>query len=220
MSPTPDTAPSQEEIAAFLMTMRARGIRDQRILKVLEQVPRRLFVDDDLQDLAYGDHALPIACGQTISQPYIVALMTDLLDLAPEHHVLEVGAGSGYQAAILSYLADRVVTIERYRTLADLARSRLEKLGRANVTVIHGDGMQGAPEHAPFDRIIVTAASNAVPDALLRQLKPGGVMVLPLGPPQDNQVLTRIVRTDDGVKSEDICGVRFVPLLEGAAKES
>lgn len=201
------------------MMMRSRGIRNQRVLKALEQVPRRLFVDDDLQDLAYGDHALPIACGQTISQPYIVALMTDLLDLRPEHRVLEVGAGSGYQAAVLSHLVDSVVTIERYRTLADLARTRLEKLGRANVTVIHGDGMQGARDHAPFDRIIVTAASESVPQALLAQLKPGGVMVLPLGRPQDTQVLKRITKTDDGIIGEDICGVRFVPLVEGVAKQ-
>lgn len=201
------------------MTMRARGIRDQRILKVLEQVPRRLFVDDDLQDLAYGDHALPIACGQTISQPYIVALMTDMLDVAPEHRVLEVGAGSGYQAAVLSYLVGSVVTIERYRTLADLARSRLEELGQKNVTVIHGDGMLGAKDHAPFDRIIVTAASESVPEALLAQLKPGGVMVLPIGLPQDAQVLKRITKSDDGIIGEDICGVRFVPLVEGIAKQ-
>jgi protein-L-isoaspartate(D-aspartate) O-methyltransferase len=162
---------------------------------------------------------MPIQCGQTISQPYVVAYMTEQLDISPQHHVLEVGTGSGYQAAILSRIAAKVTTIERYRTLADAARTRLKALYYDNIEVIVGDGMAGAPERAPFDRIIVTAAAETVPPALLDQLVVGGIMVLPLGPQHDHQSLVRLVRTEAGVTSTELIGVRFVPLLPGQARE-
>jgi protein-L-isoaspartate(D-aspartate) O-methyltransferase len=165
------------------------------------------------------DQALPIACGQTISQPYVVAYMTEQLSVQPRHRVLEVGTGSGYQTAVLSRLARDVVSVERYRTLADRARMRLETLGYRNVEVRAGDGLVGVAERAPFDRIIVTAAAETVPDALVEQLAEAGVMVLPLGPHAGTQRLVRLTKTDDGLKREDLIGVRFVPLLPGQALE-
>src|ERR1700747_1086992 len=166
----------------FQLTLRRRGISDQSVLRAMDEVPREHFVAAELAHSAYEDQALPIACGQTISQPYVVAYMTEQLDVEPQHHVLEIGTGSGYQAAVLSRLAREVVTIERYRTLADTARERLRALGYTNVTVRLGDGMAGAPDLAPFDRIMVTAAAEDVPDALVAQLTAGGKMVLPVGP--------------------------------------
>jgi protein-L-isoaspartate(D-aspartate) O-methyltransferase len=162
---------------------------------------------------------MPIPCGQTISQPYVVAYMTEQLEVQPQHHVLEVGTGSGYQAAILSRLAAKVTSIERYRTLADAARIRLKALRYDNVDVIVGDGMAGVPDRAPFDRIIVTAAAEAIPQALMDQLAVGGIMVLPLGPQDEHQTLVKIVRTEDGIARTELIGVRFVPLLPGQAQE-
>ena len=162
---------------------------------------------------------MPIACGQTISQPFVVAYMTEQLMVGPRHHVLEVGTGSGYQAAILSRLAAKVTTIERYRTLADTARIRLKALRYDNVEVIAGDGMAGVPDRAPFDRIIVTAATDTVPQALVDQLVVGGIMVLPLGPQDEHQTLVKLVRTEDGIERTNLIGVRFVPLLPGQARE-
>ena len=162
---------------------------------------------------------MPIACGQTISQPFVVAYMTETLAPAPEHHVLEVGTGSGYQSAVLSRLVARVTTIERYRTLADAARIRLKALGFDNIEVIHGDGMAGAPERAPFDRVIVTAAAENEPPALLEQLVPGGIMVLPIGAADGEQTLRRIVHGEGGDERTDLLAVRFVPLLPGEARE-
>src|SRR6202142_1915608 len=154
----------------FQLTLRRRGISDQAVLRAMDEVPRAQFVTPEFSGRAYSDQALPIDCGQTISQPYVVAYMTEQLALRAQHRVLEIGTGSGYQVAVLSRLAREVVSIERYRTLADAARSRLQALGYNNVTVIGGDGFAGAPDRAPFDRIIVTAAAEAVPAALFDQL--------------------------------------------------
>jgi protein-L-isoaspartate(D-aspartate) O-methyltransferase len=185
----------------------------------MDEVPREHFVTAELTDSAYADRALPIACGQTISQPYVVAYMTEQLDVEPQHCVLEVGTGSGYQAAILSRLVREVVSVERYRTLADTARERLKTLGYSNVTVIAGDGFAGAPERAPFDRIIVTAAAEEVPDALVAQLGEGGKMVLPLGPRNGTQHIVKLSKTAGGLTRQNLIAVRFVPLLHGQARE-
>jgi len=203
----------------FLLSLRRHGITDGAVLRAMDEVPREYFVPADHADAAYADQALPIACGQTISQPYVVAYMTEQLAVRPEHRVLEIGTGSGYQAAILSRLAREVVTIERYRTLADAARGRLETLGYGNVEVIAGDGLAGAPDKAPFDRILVTAAAEEVPQALVDQLADGGVMVLPLGPHHGAQVIVTITKTKQGLRRENLIGVRFVPLLPGKARE-
>jgi len=203
----------------FLLSLRRHGIMDAAVLRAMDEVPREHFVTAGHADIAYADQALPIACGQTISQPYVVAYMTEHLAVAPEHHVLEVGTGSGYQAAILSRLACEVVSIERYRTLAEAARIRLTTLGYTNVEVVVGDGLAGLPEKAPFDRIIVTAAAEEVPAALVDQLGEGGIMVLPLGPHDDVQVLVKLTKSERGLARENLIGVRFVPLLPGKARE-
>jgi protein-L-isoaspartate(D-aspartate) O-methyltransferase len=203
----------------FLLDLRRRGIMDASVLRAMEEVPRDKFVMLAQARCAYSDRAMPIPCGQTISQPYVVAYMTEQLEVQPQHHVLEVGTGSGYQAAILSRLAAKVTSIERYRTLADTARIRLRALHCDNVEVIVGDGIAGVPERAPFDRIIVTAASAAIPQALVDQLAVGGIMVLPLGPQDGHQTLVKLVRTEDGVERTELIGVRFVPLLPGEAIE-
>lgn len=203
----------------FQLGLRQRGISDQAVLRAMDEVPREHFVTAELTDSAYADRALPIACGQTISQPYVVAYMTEQLDVEPQHCVLEVGTGSGYQAAILSRLVREVVSVERYRTLADTARERLKTLGYSNVTVIAGDGFAGAPERAPFDRIIVTAAAEEVPDALVAQLGEGGKMVLPLGPRNGTQHIVKLSKTAGGLTRQNLIAVRFVPLLHGQARE-
>jgi protein-L-isoaspartate(D-aspartate) O-methyltransferase len=203
----------------FLLDMRQRGIMDAAVLRAMEEVPRDKFVMPAHARSAYSDRAMPIPCGQTISQPYVVAYMTEQLDVQPQHHVLEVGTGSGYQAAILSRLATKVTSIERYRTLADAARIRLKALRYDNVDVIVGDGTAGVPDRAPFDRIIVTAAAEAIPQALVDQLAVGGVMVLPLGPQDEHQMLVKLVRTEDAITRTELIGVRFVPLLPGQARE-
>jgi len=203
----------------FLLTLRRRGIADAAVLRALDEVPREAFVTSEHGDAAYADQALPIECGQTISQPYVVAYMTEQLEVKSEHHVLEVGAGSGYQAAVLSRLARDVVSVERYRTLADAARERLQKLGYRNVTVLLGDGLAGVPAYAPYDRIMVTAAAEGIPQPLIDELADGGIMLLPLGPHKDAQRLVKLTRTKDGVVREDLIWVRFVPLLPGRAHE-
>ena len=203
----------------FQLTLRRRGISDQAVLRAMDAVPREHFVTADFAASAYADQALPIACGQTISQPYVVAYMTEQLEVRPEHRVLEVGTGSGYQAAILSRLAQEVVSIERYRTLAEIARHRLKTLGYANVAVRAGDGLAGAPDEAPFDRIIITAAAEEIPEGLLDQLTDGGKMVLPLGPRGGAQYIVKLSKTADGVGRQDLIAVRFVPLLPGQARE-
>ncbi|MCC6890724.1 MAG: protein-L-isoaspartate(D-aspartate) O-methyltransferase [Hyphomicrobiales bacterium] len=203
----------------FLLAMRRRGIGDAAVLRALDEVPREHFVDQPYRDAAYADQALPIDCGQTISQPYVVAYMTEQLEVRPEHRVLEIGTGSGYQAAILSRLAKEVVSIERYRTLADTARERLTTLGYQNVEVRTGDGLAGAPDRAPFDRIMVTAATEAIPPALVEQLAEGGILVLPLGPRDGPQRIVKVSKSDGALRQEELIGVRFVPLLPGQARE-
>ena len=203
----------------FLLALRRRGIADQAVLRAMDEVPRGTFVEPGYAESAYADQALPIACGQTISQPYVVAYMTEQLALKPQHRVLEVGTGSGYQAAILSRLAREVVSIERYRTLADAARERLAALGYNNVEVVTGDGFAGVPARAPFDRIIVTAAAETIPQILLDQLAEGGVMVLPLGPRNGTQHIIKLTKTETEVRRDNLIAVRFVPLLAGQAKE-
>jgi protein-L-isoaspartate(D-aspartate) O-methyltransferase len=203
----------------FLLTLRRRGIADAAVLRAMDEVPRERFVAREMAGNAYADHALPIDCGQTISQPYVVAYMTEQLGVLPHHRVLEVGTGSGYQAAVLSRLAREVVSIERYRTLAEQARGRLHDLGYDNAEVIVGDGLAGVPERAPFDRILVTAAAADVPQALVEQLGEGGVMVLPLGPHVGPQYIVKLTRTPSELKRETLIGVRFVPLLPGQARE-
>ena len=216
------TSPPADDVERmeFQLALRRRGISDQAVLRAMEEVPRENFVAPGFTDSAYADQALPIDCGQTISQPFVVAYMTEQLEVAPQHRILEIGTGSGYQAAVLSRLAREVVTIERYRTLADTAHERLRMLGYTNVTVRLGDGMAGAPDLAPFDRIMVTAAAEDVPDALVAQLTAGGKMVLPVGPRHDAQYLVKLTKRADGeLTREDLIAVRFVPLLPGQARE-
>ena len=203
----------------FLLTLRRRGIADQAVLRALDEVPRALFVESEFTDAAYADQALPIACGQTISQPYVVAYMTEQLALRPHHRVLEVGTGSGYQPAILSRLAREVVSIERYRTLAEQARQRLQALGFDNVEVVVGDGFAGVPARAPYDRIVVTAAAEQAPQALIDQLADNGAMVLPLGAQSGAQHIVKLTKSSTGMARENLIAVRFVPLLAGQAQE-
>jgi protein-L-isoaspartate(D-aspartate) O-methyltransferase len=204
----------------FQLGLRRRGISNQAVLRAMDEVPREHFVAAEFADSAYADQALPIACGQTISQPYVVAYMTEQLDVEPRHRVLEIGTGSGYQAAVLSRMVREVISIERYRTLANLARDRLKTLGYGNVTVVVADGFAGAPERAPFDRVIVTAAAEQVPDALVAQLGEGGKLVLPLGPRNVPQYIVKITKTASGeLEREQLIAVRFVPLLPGQASE-
>jgi protein-L-isoaspartate(D-aspartate) O-methyltransferase len=203
----------------FMLTLRRRGIGDAAVLRAMDEVPREYFVEGQFLDAAYADRALPIACGQSISQPYVVAYMTEQLGVQPHHRILEIGTGSGYQAAVLSRLAREVVSIERFRTLAEAARKRLETLGYRNVEVRLGDGLAGAPDRAPFDRIVITAATATVPESLIEQLAADGVMVLPLGPHEGPQNLIRLTKSEDGTRQEELIAVRFVPLLPGQARE-
>ena len=192
---------------------------DPKVLRALEATPRQLFTPDLFQERAFEDSALPIACGQTISQPFIVGLMTQALKIEPRSRVLEIGTGSGYQTAILSKLARLVYTVERYRTLLSEAEARFKALELTNVVTRFGDGGQGWPEQAPFDRIMVTAAAPDEPEALLSQLKPGGILVAPVGR-GPVQVLKRYTAdAAGGCAVEDLGEVRFVPLLDGVARE-
>lgn len=191
----------------------ARGVEDTRVLAAMATVPRHEFVPPTELDQAYADHPVPIGFGQTISQPYIVALMTELLDVQPGDRVLEIGTGSGYQAAVLAEVTDEVYTVEIIPELATAAASRLKRLGYGEIAVRTGDGYFGWPEHAPFDGIIVTAAPDHVPPPLLRQLAEGGRLVIPVGPPGGYQTLWRLTKRDGEILSENITGVLFVPLL-------
>lgn len=204
----------------LIMSLRNQGIRDQKILEAIERTPREMFLGPSFQPMAYADQALPIACGQTISQPYVVAFMTDRLKLNDRSKVLEIGTGSGYQTAILSPLCRRVYTIERYRTLAKEAEERFKVLGLPNITQMVGDGYKGWPKQAPFDRIIVTAAARQMPQALADQLAMGGIMIIPLEDGPMSQELVRITRDEHGFAHERLLAVRFVPLVEGVARES
>jgi protein-L-isoaspartate(D-aspartate) O-methyltransferase len=197
--------------AALVDHLRREGIRDQRVLAAIGSVPRELFVPEELADEAYDDRALPIAAGQTISQPFVVARMTELLDPRAEHRALEIGTGSGYQTAILARLVSEVVSIERHAELADEARARLDALGLRNVTVVTGDGTAGHAERAPYDRILVTAATPRVPAPLARQCAPGGRIVAPVGS-REVQELMVFVR-EDGLEPRRVESVKFVPLI-------
>ncbi|MCA6120486.1 protein-L-isoaspartate(D-aspartate) O-methyltransferase [Bradyrhizobium sp. WSM 1704] len=211
--------PKPPEKMMFQLTLRRRGISDQAVLRTMEEVPREVFVEPRDRDEAYRDSALAIPCGQTISQPFVVAYMTERLQLQKDHRVLEIGTGSGYQAAILSRLCKHVLTIERYRTLADSARKRLEELGYYNVEVLLGDGFDVPAGAGDFDRIIVTAAMEQIPDKLLERLEPGGILIAPVGPHQGTQTLVRVVRTETGFDRKELVDVRFVPALPGVARE-
>jgi len=210
-------ASAQDQIG-LIMQLRRRGIRDTRVLRAIERVPRELFVDEAFTDHAYQDIALPIECGQTISQPFVVAFMTEKLELDPRHKVLEIGTGSGYQSAVLSHLCRRIYSVERWRELQKSAEQRLVELKIANVTTIIGDGWLGWPPQAPFDRIIVTAAALDAPAPLLDQLKEGGRMIIPLGATRDAQSLVQIDKTEEGLVETPLLPVRFVPLVHGRVK--
>jgi protein-L-isoaspartate(D-aspartate) O-methyltransferase len=214
----PDSQNPPEKMM-FQLNLRRRGISDQAVLRAMEEIPRDVFVEAADRAAAYRDSALGIACGQTISQPFVVAYMTEQLQLQKHHRVLEIGAGSGYQAAILSRLCREVLTIERYRTLADSARARLRKLGCDNVEVLLGDGFDIAAEAGTFDRIIVTAAMEQIPEALTQRLEPGGILIAPVGPHQSTQTLIRLTRTEAGFERKALVDVRFVPALPGIARE-
>jgi protein-L-isoaspartate(D-aspartate) O-methyltransferase len=213
------TAHHPPEKMMFQLNLRRRGISDQAVLRAMEEIPRDVFVTAADRADAYRDSALGIACGQTISQPFVVAYMTEQLQLKKEHRVLEIGTGSGYQAAILSRLCRQVLTIERYRTLADSARARLESLACDNVEVMLGDGFDVPANVGEFDRIIVTAAMAQLPETLTQRLGPGGILIAPVGPQQGVQTLVRLLRTDDGFERRELVDVRFVPALPGIARE-
>lgn len=215
----PSPQPTPHDKMMFQLNLRQRGISDQTVLKAMEDIPRELFVTSLDRGYAYRDTPLGIACGQTISQPFIVAYMTEQLDLEPSHRVLEIGTGSGYQAAILSKLTRDVVTLERFRTLADRARFVLKELNCSNVDVILGDGFDVPEKLGTFDRIIVTAAMEDIPEALLERLEPDGILIAPVGPMDDQQTLVRVVRTADGFDRQQLVAVRFVPALQGIARE-
>ncbi|SHG35613.1 protein-L-isoaspartate(D-aspartate) O-methyltransferase [Cognatishimia maritima] len=214
------TEPLAERKMQFMYALRSKGVTDKAVLTAMEKIDRGLFVKGLFADRAYEDTPLPIACGQTISQPSVVGLMTQALNVNPRDKVLEVGTGSGYQAAILSQLARRVYTVERHRRLMTEAQQIFQELDLANVTALAADGSFGLPEQAPFDRIIVTAAAEDAPGPLLAQLKVGGIMVLPVGQSDAVQSMIKVVRTDDGYDYQEIRPVRFVPLVEGMARDN
>ena len=204
----------------FLFALRSRGVTDARVLTAMEKIDRADFVRGIFADRAYEDMPLPIGAGQTISQPSVVGLMTQALNIQPRDKVLEVGTGSGYQAAVLSQLARRVYTIERHKRLVTEAQAIFDRLGLTNITAVHADGSFGLPEQAPFDRILVTAAAEDPPGPLLAQLKVGGIMVLPVGQSDAVQHLIRVRKTADGLEYDEMRAVRFVPLLEGLGKDT
>jgi len=203
----------------FVLQLRAKGVMDARVLSVMEQVDRGAFLKGLFRDRAYEDVPLAISCGQTISQPSIVAIMTEALDVQPRHKVLEIGTGSGYQAAILSRLARRVYTVDRFKRLVTEAEQVFRALDYTNITAVTADGSHGLPEQSPFDRILVTAAAEDPPSTLLAQLRIGGIMVLPVGQSDAVQRLIRVTKTETGYDYEELRTVRFVPLLEGIGQD-
>jgi len=203
----------------FLYALRSKGVTDARVLTAMEQVDRADYVKGTFAERAYEDMPLPIACGQTISQPSVVGLMTQALQISPRDKVLEIGTGSGYQAAILSKLARRVYTVDRYRRLVQAARAVFEANDITNITTFAADGSHGFAEQAPFDRILLTAAAEDPPGPLLAQLRVGGIMVLPVGQSDAVQSLIRVTRTETGLEYDELRAVRFVPLLEGLGQE-
>ena len=217
MSPADSDA---ERKMQFLFALRSKGVTDTRVLSAMETIDRGVFVRGIFSARAYEDMPLPIACGQTISQPSVVGLMTQALRITPRDKVLEVGTGSGYQAAILSRLARRVYTVDRFGRLVQQAQQLFDELNLNNITAITADGSRGLPDQAPFDRILVTAAAEDPPGTLLEQLKPDGIMVVPVGQSDTVQHLIVVRRTEDGFDYEELRPVRFVPLLEGLGKDA
>jgi len=217
MTDEPETP--QTRMARLILALRSQGVTDARVLDAIERTPRELFTPDLFKERAFEDSALPIACGQTISQPFIVGLMTQALTLGARDRVLEIGTGSGYQTAILSRLARLVYTVERYRTLMKEAEERFRTLGLTNVITRFGDGGEGWAEQAPFDRILVTAAAPEEPKTLLAQLKPNGVLVAPIGKGPVQSLRRYAGDGQGGFKVELLGDVRFVPLLDGVARE-
>ncbi|AUC51842.1 MAG: protein-L-isoaspartate(D-aspartate) O-methyltransferase [Sagittula sp.] len=203
----------------FLFALRSKGVTDKAVLSAMEKIDRGLFIQGYFTDRAYEDMPLPIACGQTISQPSVVGLMTQALNVGPRDKVLEVGTGSGYQAAILSQLARRVYTVDRHKRLVAAARKVFDALELANITAFTADGSFGLADQAPFDRILVTAAAEDPPGPLLAQLKIGGIMVVPVGQSDTVQHLIRVTRTENGFDYDELRPVRFVPLVEGLGKD-
>ena len=210
---------NDEQKMQFILSIRSKGVVDNNVLKALETVNREQFLKGLFAQRAYEDTPLPIDCGQTISQPSIVGLMTQALRVTNRDKILEIGTGSGYQTAILSKLARRISSVERFKPLYEEARAIFRKLQLNNITSVWGDGSQGVVEQQPFDRIIVTAAAEDPPPTLLNQLKIGGIMVIPVGQSDEIQKLIRVERTENNFKYEDLCDVRFVPLLEGREED-
>ena len=198
----------------LILDLRGANVCDTGVLSAIETTPRDLFVPDAFRERAYDNCALPIACGQTVSQPYVVAFMTEALKVGDRMRVLEIGTGSGYQAAVLAKLCRRLYTIERYRLLLRQAEQRFEELAIPNITTLLADGTRGWPGQAPFDRIIVTAAASKLPQTLVDQLAPGGILVIPVGGPGAQEIM-RVTRKDDGATTEALLPVRFVPLIDG-----
>jgi protein-L-isoaspartate(D-aspartate) O-methyltransferase len=213
--PSPDAPALIEKKLRLLMELRRSGIGDVRVLGAIEKTPREKFVPPAFEDRAYENVALPIGHGQTVSQPYVVALMTEKLEVGQRHNVLEIGTGSGYQTAVLARLGRRVFTVERHRELLRDAEARFGQLRLRNIVCRAGDGSKGWPEQAPYDRVMVTAAASAVPAPLVDGLAPGGILVAPVGEDRRDQRLLRICRKDDGFSTEDLGPVRFVPLVAG-----
>lgn len=217
--PDDDGEDPRARIGRLILALRSQGVAEAKVLDAIEATPREKFVPELFQDRSWEDSALPIACGQTISQPYIVALMTQALEVEPRHRVLEIGTGSGYQTAVLARLARYVYTIERYRTLLLEAEARLKTLDLLNVITRFGDGGEGWPEQAPFDRVMVTAAAPVEPRKLLAQLKPNGILVAPVGRGAVQALVRYVADGEGGFRRESLGDVRFVPLLEGVARE-
>lgn len=213
-----EQAARQERMARLILGLRARGIGDTQLLAAIEATPRDLFIAARDRALAGEDRPLPIECGQTISAPSVVAVMLDALRLEPEHKLLEVGCGSGYAAAIAARLVRQVYGVDRYRTLVDLAKSRFATLKLTNIEVYVRDGHTGDPLHAPFDRILVSAAAPEIPSVLVAQLVPEGILVVPVGPAGGTQRLMRVIKTDPRPRIDDLGAVRFVPMVSGVAK--
>ncbi|OJI94199.1 protein-L-isoaspartate(D-aspartate) O-methyltransferase [Planktotalea frisia] len=203
----------------FLFALRSKGVTDARVLTAMEKVDRAAFIRGLFAERAYEDMPLPIPCGQTISQPSVVGLMTQALRAGPRDTVLEIGTGSGYQAAVLSHVARRVYTVDRHKRLVTEAREVFDQLGLTNITAFTADGSHGLPDQAPFDRILVTAAAEDPPGPLLAQLKVGGVMVLPVGQSDAVQSLIRVTRDERGFEYDELRPVRFVPLIEGLGRD-
>ncbi len=216
MTPPSSSAPDSR-MMALVLALRQGGVRDEKVINSMERVPRDMFVPPAFADRAFENCALPIGFEQTVSQPLVVAQMTEALELTDRHKVLEIGTGSGYQASVLAPLCRRLYTIERHRGLKDEAEARFQQLGIHNITTMCGDGSAGWPEQAPFDRIIVTAAAHDVPPVLVDQLAEGGIMVVPVGDDQHDQRLVKLTRGPDGIETEEMGWVRFVPFVQGEA---